>query len=78
VRNLFFEKEKGVPVSPLIDVHHHVIPPGVTTRLAEHGVTEVGGDPIPRWDEASELEVLDRHRISAAVVPLYKIQKGRS
>jgi 6-methylsalicylate decarboxylase len=54
----------------LIDVHHHIVPPKVKTRLAEYGVTEVGGVPVPRWDEAREIEVLDRHRISAAVVSL--------
>ena len=57
-------------VSSLIDVHHHVIPPEVRARLANHGVTEVGGVPVPRWDEARELEVLDRHRITTTVVSL--------
>ena len=57
-------------VSPLIDVHHHVIPPGVKARLADRGVTEVGGVQVPPWDEAQELEVLDRHNLSAAVVSL--------
>jgi predicted TIM-barrel fold metal-dependent hydrolase len=63
-------KEEDMSVSSLIDVHHHVIPPEVRARLADHGVTEVGGIPVPRWDEARELEVLDRHRISAAVVSI--------
>ena len=63
-------KEEDMSVSSLIDVHHHVIPPEVRARLANHGVTEVGGVPVPRWDEARELEVLDRHRITTAVVSL--------
>jgi hypothetical protein len=63
-------KEEDMSVSSLIDVHHHVIPPEVRARLANHGVTEVGGVPVPRWDEARELEVLDRHRITTTVVSL--------
>lgn len=52
-------KEESMRASPLIDIHHHVIPPGVRALLAERGVAEVGGMPVPRWDEADEVEVLD-------------------
>lgn len=65
-----YSRERGVSLPPLIDVHHHVVPPGVKHRLADLGVTDVGGVPIPDWNEARELEVLDRHGIAAAVVSL--------
>jgi predicted TIM-barrel fold metal-dependent hydrolase len=65
-----FDEEEDVSILPLIDVHHHAIPPGVREILADHGVAEVVGVAVPRWDEAREIEVLDRHGISAAVVSL--------
>jgi 6-methylsalicylate decarboxylase len=59
-----------MPVSALIDVHHHVIPPGIRALLNNRGVAQVGGVPVPHWNEARELEVLDRRNISAAIVSL--------
>jgi predicted TIM-barrel fold metal-dependent hydrolase len=59
-----------MPASLLIDVHHRVIPPAVRAKLAERGIADAGDVPVPRWNEARELEVLDRHGISAAVVSL--------
>jgi hypothetical protein len=50
------EGEVGQAVSSLIDVHHHVVPPAVRAKLAESRIADVGGVPIPRWDESRELE----------------------
>jgi predicted TIM-barrel fold metal-dependent hydrolase len=61
---------EGAPIPPLIDVHHHVVPPLVKARLAGSGVTQVGGIAVPDWDEGRELGVLDRHQVAAAVVSL--------
>jgi 6-methylsalicylate decarboxylase len=57
-------------VSALIDVHHHVIPPEIRALLNDRGVAKIAGVPVPHWNEARELEVLDRRNISAAIVSL--------
>ncbi|MFI5314088.1 MAG: amidohydrolase family protein [Myxococcota bacterium] len=53
-----------------IDVHHHILPAPYVAELARIGVGEGAGIPLPRWDPASALEVLDRLGIAMAVTSI--------
>jgi 6-methylsalicylate decarboxylase len=50
-----------------IDTHHHVVPPEYAAWLRDKG-QEAGGLPIPDWNAASALELMDRHDVEAAVL----------
>lgn len=50
-----------------IDAHHHAVPPGWRAALERIGADRSGGSPLPLWDAASALGVMDRHGIAAAV-----------
>ena len=52
----------------LIDVHHHVVPPGWREALERIGADKSGDAPIPPWDESNMLRTMDAADIAAAVV----------
>src|SRR5262245_44693308 len=51
-----------------IDVHHHMLPPALTAALAEHGVTAIGGEPLPAWEPSQSIELMVRAGIARAVL----------
>ena len=55
---------------PKVNVHHHIAPPGYVSALADMGVTEVGGRPLPRWDLEEHLSLMDRYGIRAAILSI--------
>jgi 6-methylsalicylate decarboxylase len=66
----------GVPESasddggaePMIDVHHHMLPPRLVDALNEHGVRTMGGEPLPAWEPRVSLDIMDRWGIARAVL----------
>jgi 6-methylsalicylate decarboxylase len=61
-----------------IDIHHHMLPPGLVRALTEHGVTAMGGEPLPAWQPQASLDIMDRAKIDRAIlstpVPLHFLQ----
>ncbi len=51
-----------------IDVHQHIIPPFYRDLLANEGITEAGGRPLPDWCPKAALELMDLLGIATAVV----------
>jgi hypothetical protein len=52
-----------------IDVHRRVIPPLYRDALTAGGVIEpIPGVDYPMWSLAQTLELMDRHRIQAAIL----------
>src|SRR5262245_47259069 len=51
-----------------IDTHNHAMLPDYVTALGKIGVTDAGGVPFPHWDAQSDLALMDRHGIAAAVL----------
>jgi predicted TIM-barrel fold metal-dependent hydrolase len=51
-----------------IDTHHHAMLPDYVTALGKIGVTDGGGVPFPRWDARTDLALMDRQGIAAAVL----------
>jgi len=51
-----------------VDTHHHAMLPEYVTALGRIGVTDAGGVPLPHWDARSDLALMDRHGIAAAVL----------
>jgi 6-methylsalicylate decarboxylase len=52
-----------------IDVHHHVIPPLYRDALTVAGVIDpIPGVDYPTWSLVQTLELMDRHRIQAAIL----------
>src|SRR5262249_20890329 len=51
-----------------VDTHHHAMLPEYVTALGRIGVTDAGGVPLPHWDAQSDLALMDRHGIAAAVL----------
>jgi 6-methylsalicylate decarboxylase len=51
-----------------IDVHHHYVTSGLVEQLAQVGVQQVGGAPLPAWTLDDSLAMMDRHEIAAAVL----------
>jgi len=51
-----------------VDTHHHAMLPEYVTALGKIGVTDGGGVPFPHWDAQSDLALMDRHAIAAAVL----------
>ncbi|HEX9175524.1 MAG TPA: amidohydrolase, partial [Mycobacterium sp.] len=62
-----------------IDVHHHMLTPGVIEALTEHGVCAVGGEPLPSWSPEISA-VMDSAGIGRAVlstpIPLHFLDSG--
>ncbi|MFE0700551.1 amidohydrolase family protein [Streptomyces sp. NPDC058872] len=51
-----------------IDVHCHLIPDFYRRDLAAHGITEIGGVPIPTWSPTLAVGFMNRYGIQAQVV----------
>ncbi|MFE0459352.1 amidohydrolase family protein [Kitasatospora sp. NPDC058965] len=51
-----------------IDVHCHLVPDFYRQSLAAHGVTEIGGVPVPLWSPALAVDFMNRYGIEAQVV----------
>jgi predicted TIM-barrel fold metal-dependent hydrolase len=60
-----------------IDVHHHMLPPALTNALAEHGVTSIGGEPLPNWEPSQSIDLMGRAGIARAIlsvpIPLHLV-----
>jgi predicted TIM-barrel fold metal-dependent hydrolase len=55
----------------LIDVHAHFLPAAYRQALARAGLKTLdGGMPIPTWNAADALAVMDRHAIGTAVLSI--------
>lgn len=58
-----------MPPSGLIDVHAHCLPAAYVRAAEQAGMTSFdAGIPIPAWDTASALAMMDRHRIAHQVL----------
>lgn len=53
-----------------IDVHHHLIPPAFCDAMARHGLTEVAGAPLPKWQPEQSLRMMDTNGIQMALLSL--------
>ncbi|MEC8429154.1 MAG: amidohydrolase family protein [Pseudomonadota bacterium] len=53
-----------------IDVHHHLIPPAFRAAMAKNGLDKVAGAPLPEWDPATSLDVMDVNGIQTALLSL--------
>lgn len=51
-----------------IDVHCHLIPDFYRRSLTAHGVTEIGGVPVPAWSPALAVNFMNRYGIQTQVV----------
>jgi predicted TIM-barrel fold metal-dependent hydrolase len=51
-----------------IDVHQHLIPPFYRDLLAEAGIAEAGGRPLPEWSPAAALELMDLLGTATAIL----------
>src|SRR5215468_1619121 len=51
-----------------IDTHHHAMFPDYVTALGKIGISDGGGVPFPHWDAQTDLALMDRHGIAAAVL----------
>ena len=51
-----------------LDVHFHVIAPEACQSLSDLGIRQVGGMPVPVWNEAEALAFMDRNRIGFALL----------
>ncbi|MFC9590004.1 amidohydrolase family protein [Streptomyces sp. NPDC056944] len=61
----------GAPVSrgrDRIDVHCHLIPDFYRRDLAAHGITEIGGVPVPLWSPDLAVNFMNRYGIQTQVV----------
>ena len=54
----------------LIDVHHHLLTDRYLAAMRSAGITNVEGFPIPSWSLDTALELMDRCRISAALLSI--------
>ena len=54
--------------APYIDLHHHLLTPGLVAALAEQGVHTVGGEPSPSWSPEISLAVMNRTNIKRAIL----------
>lgn len=63
-----------------IDIHHHMLPPQLVKALSEHGVSTMGGEPLPAWQPQASLDIMDRRNIACAVlsapIPLHFLEPG--
>lgn len=51
-----------------IDVHNHYLTPRYLREMANAGITDVDGFPLPPFDAAATLAVMDRNGITAALL----------
>ncbi|MFF9315406.1 amidohydrolase family protein [Streptomyces sp. NPDC014748] len=51
-----------------IDAHCHLIPDFYRRSLAAHGVTEIGGVPVPAWSPTLAVDFMNRYGIQTQVV----------
>jgi predicted TIM-barrel fold metal-dependent hydrolase len=51
-----------------VDVHFHAVAPEAQAILSALGISQVGGMPVPRWNETETLAFMDRNRIEMAVL----------
>ncbi|MFB7652947.1 MULTISPECIES: amidohydrolase family protein [unclassified Streptomyces] len=51
-----------------IDVHCHLIPDFYRRSLAAHGITEIGGVPVPAWSPNLAVNFMNRYGIQTQVV----------
>ncbi|MEU6621641.1 amidohydrolase family protein [Streptomyces litmocidini] len=51
-----------------IDVHCHLIPDFYRRDLAAHGITEIGGVPVPTWSPDLAVNFMNRYGIQTQVV----------
>ncbi|MEU6289376.1 amidohydrolase family protein [Streptomyces sp. NPDC046988] len=51
-----------------IDVHCHLIPDFYRRSLAAHGITEIGGVPVPAWSPNLAVDFMNRYGIQTQVV----------
>jgi 6-methylsalicylate decarboxylase len=64
----FFFWKRGLMSIKRLDVHFHAITPGAATILSDLGIGQVGGMPVPKWDETEALAFMDRNRIGTAIL----------
>lgn len=56
--------------SRVIDIHHHILPPGYMSALGDRlGAQGLFGSP-PEWSPQISLEAMDRHGITAAITSI--------
>ncbi|MGY5865695.1 MAG: amidohydrolase family protein [Candidatus Thorarchaeota archaeon] len=53
-----------------IDLHHHFLPEVWMRSLAEIGITEIAGVPLPKWDPDKALSDMEKLGIDKAVLSL--------
>src|SRR5262245_23067708 len=58
----------GAQASGYIDTHHHAMLPDYVTARGKIGITDAGGVPFAHWDAQSDLALMDRHDVAAAVL----------
>ncbi|MGW2344383.1 amidohydrolase family protein [Streptomyces sp. NPDC001661] len=51
-----------------VDVHCHLIPDFYRKSLTAHGITEIGGVPVPAWSPALAVDFMNRYGIETQVV----------
>lgn len=51
-----------------IDLHHHIIPDFYVNSLAELGITELSGVPIPKLNPGKSLSDMDKLGIDKAII----------
>jgi predicted TIM-barrel fold metal-dependent hydrolase len=55
-------------VDMTVDIHHHMLTPGLIDALESHGVLTVGGEHLPQWKPEMSLAIMDRVGIERAVL----------
>lgn len=53
-----------------IDVHHHLVPPPFWRAMDKRGVDLVAGAPLPGWEPARSINVMDANGIGTALLSL--------
>jgi predicted TIM-barrel fold metal-dependent hydrolase len=51
-----------------VDVHFHAVAPDAQAILSVLGISQVGGMPVPKWNETETLAFMDRNQIGMAVL----------
>ena len=63
-----------------IDIHHHMLTPGLVEALDARRVRAVGGEPVPTWKPEASLAIMDQAGIERAVlscpIPLHFLDSG--
>jgi predicted TIM-barrel fold metal-dependent hydrolase len=54
-------------LGPLIDTHQHPVPDVYKRALATAGIHGSGENPWPEWSLQSQLDLMDKHEIAAAI-----------